>query len=353
MISLLIAALAAPDFNSNPFYWFGLEERLTANVALADMDGDGDLDVLAANGRHWAGQDLVYLNEGSGRLMEARRIGEAMGPSYAVLPIDLDGDGDLDALTIRDKLPIQIFENDGKAALSLVGQVAGSGGNARGGIVADFDGDGHDDLYVVRRAEADLYIRGTGQLSMSAAQAVGSEAHSTGVSVGDVDGDGDLDLAVARRNDDLSVLMINDGKGRFTEAPITGSEGDHRKVELADINTDGRLELVLASTDGTLDIREQGKGGWTVRDTLTLPTGQAQSLIAHDMDGDGDVDLVAAGEKGAALFWNEGAAGWTRLDLPPSDDTTYGLAAGDMNGDGKVDLVTANSGAVNEVLRAR
>ena len=101
MLSLLLA-LAAPEFAASPFYFFDLDENLTANVALADVDRDGDLDVLTANGRHWAQQDYVFINHGNGRLLEARRVGAGLTTGYALLPIDLDNDSELDEL-IRNR----------------------------------------------------------------------------------------------------------------------------------------------------------------------------------------------------------------------------------------------------------
>ena len=128
-------------YRNSPFFMFDSPDSFSANIGLADVDNDGDLDVLVANGRHWAQQDYVYLNAGNGRLLEARPIGDTMGPSYIVLAGDIDGDGDMDAVMIRDVLPAQSFMNDGTGRFSFAGLVEGTGGAARNAILTDLNKD--------------------------------------------------------------------------------------------------------------------------------------------------------------------------------------------------------------------
>ena len=73
---------------------FDVEPHRTASVRLGDLDSDGDLDVIVANGRHWPQQNFVFLSSGRG-FSVARRLGDELTASYAAEPADLDGDGDL------------------------------------------------------------------------------------------------------------------------------------------------------------------------------------------------------------------------------------------------------------------
>ncbi len=78
--SLAVAITVSADnevsgYRNHPFFLFDSEQSYTADIALADVDGDGDLDALTANGRHWAQQDFVFLNSGKGRILEAARVG--------------------------------------------------------------------------------------------------------------------------------------------------------------------------------------------------------------------------------------------------------------------------------------
>ncbi|MCJ8191511.1 FG-GAP repeat domain-containing protein [Sphingomicrobium aestuariivivum] len=353
-ITMVAAAAlqAAPEFSASPFTMFDMEARYSANVALADMDGDGDLDVLLANGRHWAQPDFVYLNDGKSRLLEAVPVGETLAASYALLPGDLDGDGDMDAVAVRDSLPVLMFENDGKGRMSLVGEVAESGGSARGALLEDLDGDGRLDLVIARRGHADLLYRGS-EAFLFAPPTLLPDGRSTSVDAGDLDGDGDMDLAFARRDGDESIVLLNEGADGWRKVALAGSAGDHRKLAVADMDGDGLKDVVLASTEGALTFYRNEGGTFAATGSTSVPSGQVQALVAGDVDGDGDMDLVAGGEGANALLLNDGAGVLTAHELPGLEGDSYGLALGDMNGDGKVDVVVANSEEANIVLRQR
>ena len=70
LLALLLAVPACAQertFRASNRTVLGLGEELTGGLTFADIDGDGDLDVLVANGRHWPQQDEVFINAGRGR----------------------------------------------------------------------------------------------------------------------------------------------------------------------------------------------------------------------------------------------------------------------------------------------
>ncbi len=350
----LVAQEIVPQFRQHPFLEFDIEENRTADVSLADVDNDGDLDAIVANGRHWAQQDFVYLNIGNGKLLEALPLGRQKSASYTVQTGDLDGDGDLDAVVIRDMLPALSFANDGYGRFRLVGEVPQSAGPARSAVLIDADGDNALDLVVVTRRSPDRLYKGDGQGGFYEGLALPDKGYgSTGVVGGDLDSDGDVDLVIARRDGAASVMMLNDGKGTFRSISLTGSEGDHRKAALSDLNGDGEPEIVLVSTDG-LHLLYQQDGNNKFQKPLSFgKEGEAiQALVAGDIDQDGDNDLVAGADGPNILYVNDGKGQFVR-QIIRSEADTYGVALGDMNGDGLPDIVFANSGTANEVVLSR
>ena len=83
----------------------GVESNKSASVRLGDLDGDGDLDAVVANGRHWPQQSLLMLNQGTARFTSVRPLSEERNTTYACELADFDGDGDLDIATGNDMAP--------------------------------------------------------------------------------------------------------------------------------------------------------------------------------------------------------------------------------------------------------
>ena len=80
----------------------GTETNRSASVRLGDVDGDGDLDAVVANGRHWPQQNYLFLNQGRGKFSVMRPLENERATSYACELADLDGDGDLDLAVGND-----------------------------------------------------------------------------------------------------------------------------------------------------------------------------------------------------------------------------------------------------------
>jgi hypothetical protein len=101
-------------FRSNPErYILGTQKDRTASISLGDIDNDGDMDAILANGRHWAQQNLVFFNNGRGIFTVSQPLDVTLETSYATEMADLDGDGDLDVAVGNDMAPNIFYLNDG------------------------------------------------------------------------------------------------------------------------------------------------------------------------------------------------------------------------------------------------
>lgn len=110
-------------FQSTNRLVFGTPADLTASIVFTDVDSDGDLDAVLANGRHWAQVNEVYLNNGTGQFTVGYPLGPEKATTYAVPAGDLDGDGDVDVVVGNDRAENWVYLNDGAGHFERVWSV--------------------------------------------------------------------------------------------------------------------------------------------------------------------------------------------------------------------------------------
>ena len=344
----------------------GGDSELTASVSLGDVNGDGTLDVVVANGRHWPGQNRVYLNDGRAAFTLARRLGEEEAGSYAVPLADFDGDGDLDVTVGNDRTRSLVFLNDGTGRFEA-GATFGAPSSTRSLTLADLDGDGHTDILVVNRGRQNFIFAGNGSGGFGDGARFGAGDDSTiDVAAADLDGDGDLDLVLANRDGGANAIHWNDGGG-FDRVSAYGTGSDEtRGVAVGDVDGDGFVDIVAANIGEANAVYFGDAAGGFGR---SLPFGRDDDLSyavrLADLDLDGDLDVVVANVNARnAVYFNRGdqgggsggaaggrdAPGFREFRFGCEDCSTYGVAVGDLNGDGFPEIVTANSGAPNGIF---
>ena len=281
-------------------------------VALGDIDGDGQLDLVAGNGHpdhEGAAPNRVWINDGYGTFQQsAQEIGNAHTRALALG--DVNGDGKLDLVTGNadgeDGESDKVYLNQ-EAGMLTEAQSLGSG-DTHAVALADVDGDEDLDL-ITAGSESSVWINdGEGKFSKSAVELGNVLDERAVLAVGDVDGDGDPDIVIGGPTTPL-VLWLNNGAGGFVEAP-------------------GRVDV-----DG------------------------ATAIALGDLDRDTDIDLVVGLEAGGiAILRNDGAGTFARYNVQVDGglaaDTmgmhhAYALALGDVNADGLTDVVAGNHGPVD------
>jgi len=378
---------------------------------LADIDKDGDFDIVMANGGGLFGPGnleaaVVYLNDGKGAFLNATNSSFVGAPSQVrqVAVGDVDGDGDLDIYqpgaygTDADKLWVQtaraVFED--RAATLLPPNTASRAAAAHFG---DLDDDGDLDLVVADWGDASagavsrlmLYSNdGHGLFTLTETQKdapAGSDhfpaaisaspvvpyhgSRPTDLDFADVDGDFDLDILVNHR-EGYSRIFLNDGHGYFTDgtgfngarpASITANyapkQGPYSyNQEACDLDGDGDLDLVLDNAgkapagagvgmNVTQLLINDGHGVFideSASRIMAEPAALDGAAKCADVNGDGHVDIVVGSRSHTSekVLRNDGKGVFTYVAdaLPKFNDITLAIDLGDLNGDGKLDLVT-------------
>ncbi|GAB4018798.1 beta strand repeat-containing protein [Spirosoma koreense] len=338
------------------------------SVAVGDVDGDGDLDLLTANENVYAVS--VRLNNGSGSFTPPATNPEPGVGSYprSVVLGDVDGDGDLDLLTANfnsNTVSVRLNNGSGNFTPPATNPEPGVGSRPYSVAVGDVDGDGDLDLVTANYSSASVSVRlnnGSGSFTPPAINpepGVGSGPYS--VALGDVDGDGDLDLVTA--NGGSVSVRLNDGSGSFTPPatnPNPGVGSGPVSVALGDVDGDGDLDLLTANfNSNTVSVRlNNGSGNFTPPATNPEPGvgSRPYSVAVGDVDGDGDLDLVTTngGTNTVSVRLNNGSGSFTPPAANPNPEVGSGpssVALGDVDGDGDLDLLTANSNSASVSVR--
>ena len=351
------ASAQSHSFRTGARLLLGTESNKSASIRVGDLDGDKDMDIVVANGRHWPQQNYVLLNQGKSQFTVMRPLGEDRSTTYACELADLDGDGDLDIATGNDMAPCQIFLNDGTGRFDFKGTF-GKVSSVRSLAVADIDQDGDLDILVTCRGRTNWIYLNDGKAGFETAVEFGTATDSTiDVEVGDVNGDGNNDLVLANRDGQPNAWLLNDGKLKFSSAiPFGNPQSQSRAVVVGDFNGDDKLDWAVGNIGQPNRLfLGDGKGGVASEVEFGQVAYRTYCLSSADIDLDGDLDLVA-GNVGQAnkVFFNEDAENkkpnFREEAFGDESSATYGLCLGDLNGDGLPDIATANSDATNHVF---
>ena len=326
------------------------------SVLSADLDGDGDNDVLLASSL----DNMIawYENiEGQGSFGSLRVITTSAYGAKSVFSADLDGDGDLDVLSASlDDDKIAWYENiDGQGSFGPQQVITISADGAESVFSTDIDGDG--DLDVLSASWVDdkiaWYENINGQGSFGPPQVITTSADGAkSVFSADLDGDGDFDVLSASRWDDKIAWYENiDGQGSFgPQQVITISADGAESVFSADLDGDGDLDVLSASwVDDKIAWYENldGQGGFGPQQVITISADWAESVYCVDLDGDDDLDVLSASSRYNTIAWYENTDG--QGSFGPQQVITSSAAgaksvfSADLDGDGDWDVLAASS----------
>jgi len=328
-----------------------LPEIVGSGAAMADFDGDGDLDIYivqsgilatAEPGTGASVKNRLYINRGDGYFDEATEAHGAADSGYGmgVTAGDYDGDGDVD-LYVTNVGPNVLLNNDGRGFFEDVSTVAGVAdpGWGTAATFIDLDSDGDLDLFIVN------YLNWSEAIEMTC-YGRGVRAYCPPQS---------YNLPAADR------LYRNNGDGTFTDvserAGLNQTFGNGLGVVAGDFDSDGRTDLFVAN-DMMVNQLWLNQGALRFKDEAMLwgvaldENGVAKSgmgVASEDVDDDGDPDLLIVNLQGEtdSFFRNEGThftddTASIGLGTRSRKYTRWGVALADFNNDGRLDLYQAN-----------
>jgi hypothetical protein len=313
------------------------------SVALADVNGDGKLDLVMANASD--NTVSVLLSNGDGTFQAQQTFATGTDPdSVAVADVNGDGKADLVVTNSADNT-VSVLLGNGDGTFQAQKSFA-VGTSPSFVAVSDVNGDGKSDLIVTNLSNRTVgVLLGNGDGTFQAQKTFTVGTSPSCVAVSDVNGDGKPDLVVTndRTSGTVSVLLGN-GDGTFQAQKTFAVGADPSSVVAADVNGDGKPDLaVVNSFSGTVSVL-LGNGDGTFQAQKIFATRSAlESVAVADINGDGQPDLVTADSDSVGVLLGNGDGTFQTQQTFATGADPQSVAVADVNGDGKLDLVVANS----------
>jgi hypothetical protein len=345
--------------------------------AIADVNGDGKLDILVANAESGSaaspsGSLSVFYGNGDATVQAEVNYPGATLSSNAVVAADVDGDGWLDAVTVdgQTNLPavngnISVYRNLGAAAPGTFGALTSFTTGAPGSVhlcAGDFDDDGLVDIAttsVVSNQVSVMFGDGTGSFGAPMLTAIPSTGgvQST-IACRDLNGDNHPDIVVTSPSSARLSILINQGNGSFA-APVSypnALNGQTAGIAFGDADGDGNLDILANGAAGAYLFFFKGNGNGTVASGVQSATGAGQvansalGVVASDFNGDGKLDayiLATTSAGGVRPMTGNGNGTFTggTFVATGSSPGLNAIAVADLDGDGYDDLILTNKGS--------
>jgi uncharacterized repeat protein (TIGR01451 family) len=320
-------------------------------LRFADIDGDSDTDVVTGrtDGLH------VHLNNGGSLFSpDSVLLADTLAyPTFAIGDLNMDGFPDV-AIAAAGSYLFTYRLNDGTGAFPVPDTLVPGDINMRAVCMADADADGDLDIFATRYS-ADrvmLYRNAVDSIPAFGEYAYADMYDPGALHMGDVDGDGDADMLLSSEYSGNLVLGINDGTGLgWSTTFVSNYLPELRSLGMADMNEDGTQDLLYADRgSGQAGYLLSQGGGYGERTPASAPIGNVRRVYTADLNGDGHPDVAATSQDpdGAVIGLSDGAGGmgvffsleWTK------EFGTSELAFADVDGDGDLDMAFTTDGAV-------
>ncbi|MFQ3260342.1 FG-GAP-like repeat-containing protein [Reinekea sp.] len=307
-----------------------------SDTFLADIDGDGFNDVLAAD----SGTDLIswYKNDGTG---ESFTVDVSQQFSFSnvnrVHAIDIDNDGDMDFVGAGSS--VSLFINDGTQIFTET-LIKADGGTYNSITFIDVNGD--DELDIVASSNSStpiLWFENDGSESFTEVSITTTMANTNSMVTIDIDGDTDIDLIATAGNGETVAWFENDGVGGFTQTTLV-TDTKHGFAQAADMDNDGDIDIITEQSNSTL-IWFQNDGDENFSETTIASVKSLSNVLVIDSNNDDRADIVTAQFASDGINRYENAA-LLEINVTEGETTVETFTATDA--DGQIPTFAINGG---------
>jgi hypothetical protein len=294
-------------------------------LRVADFDEDGLADV--AVGALQTNEILILLWRGDGSFEPASHVDVGFDPGQ-IAAGDLNGDAHVDLVVVNQGTTYPAYEPAdisvllGRGDGTFAPEVRFSAADHPIKVaIADFNGDGHEDLAVT--SEVDVFDSLPGQVGIFLGRGDGAFDPGQSLTAGkavfevlasDFDGDGRVDLAVDNRGEIVSEwalgyvsVFMGRGDGSFEEGRQVETGGSPVALTQADFNSDGQVDLLTAnSSEDASALLGRGDGTFEPPERFGIQD-YPSDIVARDVNGDGRPDIVSVGQETMAVLTNQSA----------------------------------------------
>lgn len=349
------------------------------DVHAVDLDGDGDTDILSAS--YLDDRITWYENDGNQNFtthdIASTALGNPADGAQAVVAIDLDGDNDMDVISISyldDRVTWYI--NDGNQSFTTQ-DIATASGDLDGPlslVASDLDDDGDMDIIVgYDFNEQVIWYENNGSQSFIRnviANSVTDVNATESIFITDLDQDGNKDILAAGNRGHIVLWFRNDGNSNFSPFDIASNDLGNRalgatSVFAVDMDGDNDIDVISTSSldnritwyenDGDQNV--DGSLNFATHDIVSNALGNEErntrDVIATDLDNDGDMDLVVAIagiSTGDSIKWfeNDGNQNFTKYEIASillgnEPSSAWRVFINDVDGDGDLDVLSAST----------
>jgi hypothetical protein len=327
-----------------------------SNLAVADIENDGDLDLVVGYSANFEGVYGISVRRNNGDGTFAARENYAL-PIFPirVLLRDMTGDGFVDLVWADDDFPSRFKIRRNNGAGQFATQISGPVLNSVIACIdtADVDADGDLDMLIGAGYGSMLVSRNNAGASFAALQSSPVDGSVTAITSGDFNHDGRIDVIVNTGVQGWAEIMRGNGNGTFQAAVTLETGRAVTALATGDLNNDGNLDFAgVYGLDGTGLTVRRGLGNGTFFDSIeyygsySAINDTADALTLADVDGDGVLDALGAFYAAQEIdFWRGIGDGTFEekvrygVGRRPSD-----LAYGDFDGDGTGDIAALVEG---------